>query len=173
MIIEQPVFNFLEVRIQDKYTQLWTSIAAETTTIKANRGGNINYGGVVTVDAGTLNIIIKNLFDPAVMQVLSPEMKIQVYNSTFATPDEGSVFLGTIDDIETNYVFNPTTNNMDAYVSIYASDAIASHTNRSVIGISTETGFQRWEDRIATLAAKSVTEVIIPSVNADVPIYSI
>lgn len=173
MIIEQPVLNFLQVRIQDKYSQLWTNIAAETTSIKSNRGGNINYGGLVTVNAGTLNVIIKNLFDPAVIQVLSPEMKIQVYNTTYATPDEGSIFLGTIDDIETNYVFNDATNNMDAYVSIYASDAVASHTNRSVLGISTETGYQRWEERIATLAAKSVTEVIVPTVNADVPIYTI
>jgi len=173
MIIEEAVLNFLQVRVQDKTTLAWTDIAAEATNIKSDRGGNINYGGIVTVDAGTVSIRLKNVYDPAVVNFLSPEMKLQVYNSTFDTPDAGSIFLGTIDDIETDYVFNSVTNNMDAYVSIYASDAIASHTNRSIIGISTTSGFQRWEERIETLADKSITEVVIPTVDADVPIYAI
>jgi len=173
MIVEEAVLNFLQVRVQDKTTLAWTDIAAEATTIKANRGGNINYGGIITVDVGVLNITLKNLYDPAVINFLSPEMKIQVYNSTFGTPDEGSVFLGTIDDIDTEYIFNTITNEMDAYVSIFASDAIASHTNTSVIGITTTNGFERWEERVATLEPYSLTEVVIPDVNADVPIYAI
>jgi hypothetical protein len=173
MIREEAVLNFLEVRVQDKDTLTWSSIAAEATTLSITRGGKQNYGGITSVDAGIVNIRLKNLYDPAVIDTITPQMKIQIYNTTFDTPDNGSIFLGVVDDIDSEYILNKATAEVDIYVNILASDAVATHNNITRNGVRTDDGFQRWEERIESLETSAVTEIVIPDVNADVLIYSI
>lgn len=160
-------YNYLRVRVQDKVTLAWTEILADGNEFVIDRGGSVGLLGLGSVNAGVLELTLYNAYDPAVVSTLSPKMKIQVYSTQFATPDEGSIYVGNIVDINTKYVRNRKTTAVDAYVTLTAVDAVQAHANVLVPGVSTAAGFHRWEERIAYLAPFALTTVDVPAINAN------
>lgn len=158
-------YDYLRVRVQNKSTLAWTEILSEGNELQIERGGTVGVLGLDSLNVGLATLVLYNSLDPAVVSTLSPRMNIQVYSTQFATPDEGSVYLGTIADINSTYVLNTRTFSIDTYVSITAVDAIQSHSNITVPGVTTTAGYQRWEERIATLAPYAITTINTPAIN--------
>jgi hypothetical protein len=165
-------YDYLRVRVQDKTTLVWTEILADSNDFNCKRGGNVGLLGLGSVNAGLLEMTLYNAYDPAVVSTLSPKMKVQVYSTQFATPDEGSIYVGNISDINTKYVRNKKTNDIDAYVTFTAVDALQSHANVTVPGVTTAAGFHRWEERIAYLAPFALTTVNVPAINTNTVVDS-
>lgn len=157
--------DYLAVRVQNKSTLAWTDILGSGNELQIERGGSVGVLGLSSVDTGTLQFTLYNALDPAITATLSPKMLIQVYSPLAATPDAGSVFLGKIVDINSTYVLNTRTNQIDTYVYVLATDAISDHANVTVPGVTTTAGFQRWEERISTLAPFSLTTINVPAIN--------
>lgn len=172
MILEQPVFNYLNLRVKNKDTGVWTEVLADAITVTCQRGGTLGVAGITSVDVGNLAVTLKNVLDPAIIPFLEPQMELQLYNKLSATPEIGSIFLGTIDDISTEYrLIN--NDEIVTLVSIYASDAVQAHANSTVPGVKTTAGFHSWEERIAYLDTFAKTELIIPDAEATTLVYSI
>lgn len=165
-------YDYLRVRVQDKSTLAWTEILADGNEFRCERGGSVDVLGLSSVNAGILEITLYNAFDPAVVATLSPKMKIQVYSTQFATPDEGSIYVGNIADIQTRYARNRKTNEYDSYVTITAVDAAQAHANILVPGVVTTAGYHRWEERISYLAPYALTTVNVPAINANTVVDS-
>lgn len=165
-------YDYLRVRVQNKSTLAWTDILSAGNELQIERGGTVGVLGLDSVNVGLATIVLYNSLDPAVVSTLSPKMPIQVYSTQFATPDEGSIYLGTIADIQSQYVLNTQTFAIDAYVSITAVDAVQAHSNVVVPGITTTAGYQRWEERISTLSPYAITTVNVPAINANTVIDS-
>lgn len=165
-------YDYLRVRVQDKTTLAWTEILADGNEFRIERGGNVGVLGLSSVNAGILEITLYNAYDPAVVATLSPKMKIQVYSTQFATPDEGSIYVGNIVDIQTRYARNKKTNDYDAYVTLTAVDAVQAHANVIVPGVTTAAGYHRWEQRIGVLAPYALTTVTVPDINTNTVVDS-
>lgn len=172
VIYNSKPYDYLRVRVQDKSTLAWTEILADGNEMQIQRGGSVGVLGIGSVNAGILQLVLYNALDPATVATLSPKMKVQVYSTEFATPDLGSVFVGNITDIGSNYVKNKKTGDLDVYVTLTAVDAVQSHANVIVPGVVTTAGYQRWEERIATLAPYALTTVTVPEINANTVIDS-
>lgn len=160
-------YDYLRLRVQDKTTLAWTEILSAGNEVQIDRGGNSGVLGLDSVNSGIATIVLYNSLDPAVVSTLQPKQKIQLYSTQFATPDAGSIYLGNIVDINSEYVQNSRTFAIDTYVTITAVDAVQSHANVTVPGITTATGFQRWEERISALAPFSLTTVNVPAINTN------
>ncbi len=158
-------YDYLRIRVQNKSTLVWTEILSAGNEVQIQRGGTVGVLGLDSVNVGLATIVLYNSLDPAVVATLSPRMPVQVYSTQFATPDEGSVYLGTIADINSAYVLNTTTFAIDTYVSITAVDAIQAHSNITVPGVTTTAGYERWEERIATLEPYAITDINVPDIN--------
>lgn len=150
----------------------WTEILSEGNELEISRGGNVGVLGLDSVNVGIANVVLYNSLDPAVVSTLSPKMLIQVYSTQFATPDEGSIYLGTIADINSDYVLNNQTFEIDTYVNITAVDAVQAHANVTVPGVSTTAGYHRWEERIDYLEPYAITTVNVPAINTNTVIDS-
>lgn len=172
MVYSSKPYDYLRVRVQNKTTLVWTEILADGNEFTCQRGGSVNVLNLSSVNAGILDLTLYNAYDPAVVSTLSPKMKIQVYSTQFATPDEGSIYVGNIVDIKTNYKRNDKSNDVDAYVNIVAVDAVQSHANVNVPGVTTTAGFHRWEERISTLAPYALTTVNVPAINTNTVVDS-
>ena len=160
-------YDYLRLRVQDKTTLAWTEILSEGNEIQIERGGTAGVLGLDAVNSGIATIVLYNSLDPAVVSTLQPKQKIQLYSTQFATPDAGSIYLGNIVDINSDYVMNSVMWEIDTYVSITAVDAVQSHANVTVPGITTTLGYQRWEERIASLAPYALTTVNVPAINTN------
>jgi len=158
-------YDYLRVRVQNKSTLAWTEIMDVGNEVQIDRGGNVGVLGLDSVNAGTLSITLFNSLDPSVVNTLQPKMKIQVYSTQFATPDLGSIYVGNIVDINSQYFMNNEKFKIDTYVTITAVDAVQAHSNITVPGVVTTAGFQRWEERIATLASSAITTINNPAIN--------
>jgi len=165
-------YDYLRVRVQNKTTLAWTEILAEGNEVQVSRGGTVGVLGLDSVNVGLATIVLYNSLDPAVVSTLSPKMAIQVYSTQFATPDEGSIYLGTIADITSEYVLNSQTFSVDTYVSITAVDAVQAHSNVTVPGVTTTAGYERWEERIATLEPYAITTINVPAINTNTVVDS-
>ena len=44
-------------------------------------------------------------------------------------------------------------------------DAIQAHSNITVPGVTTTAGYERWEERIATLEPYAITDINVPDIN--------
>lgn len=172
VIYNTKPYDYLRVRVQDKSTLAWTEILADGNEFRCERGGNVGVLGLSSVNAGILEITLYNAYDPAVVATLSPKMQVQVYSTQFATPDEGSVYVGNIVDIQTRYVRNRRTNDYDAYVTLTAVDAVQAHANVIVPGVSTTAGYHRWEERIDYLEPYALTTVNVPAISANTVVDS-
>ncbi len=172
MIYSTVPYDYLRVRVQDKSTLAWTEILSEGNELEISRGGNVGVLGLDSVNVGIANVVLYNSLDPAVVSTLSPKMLIQVYSTQFATPDEGSIYLGTIADINSDYVLNNQTFEIDTYVNITAVDAVQAHANVTVPGVSTTAGYHRWEERIDYLEPYAITTVNVPAINTNTVIDS-
>lgn len=159
--------DYLTVRVQDKSTLAWTDIISAGNDLQIERGGSAGVLGLSSVDTGTLQFTLYNALDPAVTATLSPKMLIQAYSPLASSPDAGSVFLGKIVDINSTYVLNTQTNQVDTYVYILATDAVYDHSNVTVSGVTTTAGYQRWEERISTLAPYALTTINTPAINTN------
>ena len=165
-------YDYLRVRVQDKSTLAWTEIMSAGNEVQIQRGGTVGVLGLDSVNVGIATIVLYNSLDPAVVATLSPKMKIQVYSTQFASADAGSIYLGTIADITSEYVLNSQTFAIDTYVSITAVDAVQAHANVTVPGVTTTAGYQRWEERISTLAPYAITTVNVPAINTNTVVDS-
>jgi hypothetical protein len=165
-------YDYLRVRVQNKSTLAWTEIMSAGNEIQIDRGGSVGVLGLDSVNAGTLSMTLFNSLDPAVVSTLQPRMKIQVYSTQFATPDLGSVYVGNIVDINSQYFMNNRDFDIDTYVTITAVDAVQSHANIQIPGVVTAATFQRWEERIATLAPYAITTINTPAINTNTVIDS-
>lgn len=160
-------YDYLRLRVQDKTTLAWTEILSAGNEVQIDRGGTAGVLGLDSVNSGIATIVLYNSLDPAVVSTLQPKQKIQLYSTQFATPDAGSIYLGNIVDISSEYVQNTRTFSIDTYVSITAVDAVQSHANVTVPGITTTLGYQRWEERISALAPYALTTVNVPAINTN------
>jgi hypothetical protein len=160
-------YDYLRVRVQNKSTLAWTEIMAAGQEVQIDRGGTVGVLGLDSVNAGTLSMTLFNSLDPAVVSTLQPKMKIQVYSTQFATPDLGSIYVGNIVDVNSKYFLNARDFDIDTYVTITAVDAVQSHSNVLVPGVVTAATFQRWEERIATLAPYALTTINTPAINTN------
>ena len=61
---------------------------------------------------------------------------------------------------------------IDTYVTITAVDAVQSHANIIVPGVVTAAGFERWEERISTLASSAITTINVPAINTNTVVDS-
>jgi len=165
MIYSTVPSDYLTIRVQDKSTLAWTDIISAGNELQIERGGSVGILGLSSVDTGTLQFTLYNALDPAVTATLSPKMLIQAYSPLAATPDDGSVFLGKIVDINSTYVLNTQTNQVDTYVYILATDAVYDHSNVTIDGVATTAGYERWEERIATLEPYALTTINVPAIN--------
>jgi hypothetical protein len=165
-------YDYLRVRVQNKSTLAWTEIMAAGNEINIDRGGFAGILGLDSVNVGLATFVLYNSLDPAVVSTLSPKMPIQVYSTQFATPDEGSIYLGTIADVSSQYVLNDRTFAIDTYVTITAVDAVQAHANITVPGVTTAAGYQRWEERISTLQPYAITTVNVPAINQNTVVDS-
>lgn len=165
-------YDYLRVRVQNKSTLAWTEIMSAGNEIQIQRGGTVGVLGLASVDAGTLSMTLYNSLDPAIVSTLQPKMKIQVYSTQFATPDLGSIYVGNIVDVNSEYFMNARNFDIDTYVTITAVDAVQSHANIQVSGVATTAGFQRWEERIGTLATYAITTVNTPAINTNTVVDS-
>lgn len=172
VIYNSKPYDYLRVRVQDKSTLAWTELLADGNEVRIQRGGSVGVLGIGSVNAGILELVLYNAFDPVTVSTLSPKTKIQVYSTQFATPDEGSIYVGNITDIRSSYVKNKKTGDMDTYVTVMAVDAVQSHANVIVPGVVTSAGYHRWEERIAYLAPYALTNVTVPDINANTVIDS-
>lgn len=172
VIYNSKPYDYLRVRVQDKDTLEWSEVLADGNEFRIERGGNVGVLGLSSVNAGVLEITFYNAYDPAVIDTLSPKMVVQVYSTQFATPDEGSIYVGNIVDIQTRYVRNRKTNDYDAYVTVTAVDAVQAHANVIVPGVTTTAGYHRWEERIDYLEPYALTTVAVPEINANTVIDS-
>lgn len=157
--------DYLAVRVQNKSTLAWSDVTGAGNDLQISRGGSVEVLGLSSVDTGTLEFTLYNSLDPAVTATLSPRMLIQVYSTLASSPDAGSVFLGKIVDISSSYVMNTVTNSIDTYVYVLATDAVSDHSNVNVPGVTTVAGYERWEERIATLAPYALTTINTPAIN--------
>jgi hypothetical protein len=57
--------------------------------------------------------------------------------------------------------------NIDTYVTITAVDAVQSHANVFIPGVTTTAGYERWEERIAGLAPFALKVVSVPAINTN------
>jgi hypothetical protein len=167
VIYNSKPYDYLRVRVQNKSTLAWTEILADGNEMQIQRGGSVGVLGIGSVNAGILELVLYNALDPAIVSTLSPKMKIQVYSTEFATPDLGSIYVGNITDISSKYFKNKKTNDLDVYVTLTAVDAVQSHANVTVAGVTTTAGFHRWEERISTLAPYALTTVTVPDINTN------
>ena len=165
-------YDYLRVRVQNKSTLAWTEIMSAGNEIQIDRGGSVGVLGLDSVNAGTLSMTLFNSLDPAVVSTLQPKMKIQVYSTQFATPDLGSIYVGNIVDVNSKYFLNTRNFDIDTYVTITAVDAVQSHANVFVPGVVTAATFQRWEERIATLAPYALTTINTPAINTNTVVDS-
>lgn len=165
-------YDYLRVRVQNKSTLAWTEILADGNEFSCSRGGSVGVLGLSSVNAGILELTLYNAYDPAVVSTLSPKMKIQLYSTQFATPDEGSIYVGNLVDIQTRYVRNRKTNDYDAYVTLTAVDAVQAHANVLVPGVVTTAGYHRWEERISYLQPYALTTVNVPAINVNTVVDS-
>jgi hypothetical protein len=165
-------YDYLRVRVQNKSTLAWTEIMDVGNEIQIERGGSAGVLGLDSVNSGIMSMTLYNSLDPAVVNTLQPKMKIQVYSTQFATPDLGSIYVGNIVDINSQYFLNERKFDIDTYVTITAVDAVQSHANISVPGIVTAAGFHRWEERIGVLAPLAITTVNVPAINTNTVIDS-
>jgi hypothetical protein len=172
MIYTNVPYDYLRVRVQNKSTLAWTEIMDVGNEIQIDRGGTVGVLGLDSVNAGTLSMTLFNSLDPAIVSTLQPRMKIQVYSTQFATPDLGSIYVGNIVDIKSQYFLNSRTFSIDTYVSLTAVDAVQSHANVVVPGVVTTPGFHRWEERIAALAPLAITTVASPAINTNTVVDS-
>ena len=172
MIYTTVPFDYLRVRVQDKSTLAWTEIMDKGNEIQIDRGGSVGVLGLDSVNAGTLSMTILNALDPVVVNTLQPKMKIQVYSTLFATPDLGSIYLGNIVDVSSQYFLNNRKFDLDTFVTITAVDAVQSHSNIQIPGVITAAGFHRWEERIDVLASSAITTVNVPAINTNTVVDS-
>lgn len=167
MIYSTVPYDYLRVRVQDKSTLAWTEIFADGNELKIGRGETVGVLDLDSVNVGIAEIVLYNSLDPAVVSTLSPKMQIQVYSTLASSADEGSIYLGTIADINSSYVLNTQTFAIDTYVTITAVDAVQAHANVTVPGVTTAAGYQRWEERIDTLEPYAITTVNVPAINTN------
>lgn len=172
MIYTTVPFDYLRVRVQDKSTLAWTEIMDKGNEIQIDRGGSVGVLGLDSVNAGTLSMTILNALDPVVVNTLQPKMKIQVYSTLFATPDLGSIYVGNIVDVSSQYFLNNRKFDLDTFVTITAVDAVQSHSNIQIPGVVTAAGFHRWEERIGVLASSAITTVNVPAINTNTVVDS-
>ena len=172
MIYSTVPYDYLRVRVQDKSTLAWTEILSDGNELKIGRGGTVGVLGLDSVNVGIAEVVLYNSLDPAVVATLSPKMKIQVYSTLAASADEGSIYVGTIADINSSYVLNTQTFAIDTYVTITAVDAVQAHANVTVPGVTTTAGYQRWEERIDTLEPYAITTVNVPAINTNTVVDS-
>lgn len=201
------IANFNVVcEVYNDATSTWEEVLGASTRVSSIRGGNVGVAGLTSVEVGTfsINILDTSLngqYDPAQIALLRPNQPIRCYiddSSVFADPPtDGAIFTGHIQDIATNYFYQPGTQTQYVNVTIYAADAVSSHAGITVttgvvdngtakepgfIGTTfngtadTAAGYQRWEDRINDLStgfAASSTPVPTVVINSPDPIYSI
>lgn len=172
MIYNTVPYDYLRVRVQNLTTLVWTEIMSEGNEIQIERGGTVGVLGLDSVNAGTMSMTLFNSLDPALVSTLKPRMPIQLYSTQFATPDEGSIYLGNIVDINSTYFMDNRDFGIDTYVTITAVDALSSHANIEVPGVITTAGFHRWEERIDYLEPYAITTVNVPAINTNTVVDS-
>jgi hypothetical protein len=172
MIYNTVPYDYLRVKVKDKVTGVYTDIMSAGNEIQIERGGTVGVLGLDSINAGILSMTLYNSLDPAVVSTLSPGMEILVHSTQFATIGPGTIYSGNIVDINSSYFMNTRDFDIDTYVTITAVDAVQSHANVTVPGITTTAGFQRWEERIDTLVPYALKPVVVPAINTNTVIDS-
>lgn len=147
---------------------LWTTYLASATRVTAKRGGK-RTGAGNTMDVGTLNITLVNQGDPTDTPDMRPNAPIRIRSKLTGLP----MFTGTVSDIDTTHNINKATNEINTFVQIVAVDGVQSHANTIRYGAVSPGGFERWESRIARLAASATAPVNPPALDAPIVRYSI
>lgn len=161
LIIEEPVYEFVDVRVLNKSTGVPTTILANGITASITRGNEAGVAGIASVEVGSATITLKDpetpLYDPTTTSLLQPNMPIEVYKKgDTALP----IFTGVILDLATRYEFHPIfRNQLVTYVDIYAVDAVSewggkvyADSSYPISGVTSEpTTSETWANRITRI----------------------
>ena len=160
-IIEQPIYNYVDVRVLDKVTGDPTELLANGITMQIQRGNDAGVAGLASVEVGSALITLLDpaipVYDPTTTSLLQPNMVIEVYQQGDPT---NPIFTGVILDLSTRYQFDPVfTDKLLTYVDIYAVDAVSEwggkvypDSSYPVSGVSGEPATSEpWSDRITRI----------------------
>jgi hypothetical protein len=126
-INEQPVYDWVDVRVLNKTTGSPTLILADGITVRIQRGNDAGIAGIASVEVGSAIISLMDpatpIYDPTTTSLLQPNMPIEVYEKGDPTVP---IFTGVILDLATRYEFHPIfRDTLVTYVDIYAVDAVS------------------------------------------------
>jgi len=187
-INEQPVYDWVDVRVLNKSTGVPTAILADGITVRIQRGNDAGIAGIASVEVGSAVISLMDpttpIYDPTTTSLLQPNMPIEVYKKgDDATP----IFTGVVLDLATRYEFHPIfRSTLVTYVDIYAVDAVSEwggkvykDSSYPVSGTSTEPATsETWQNRITRIKDSLDAEyannsvINVPSAVADVLLYT-
>lgn len=188
MITEQAVLSLLEVEILGPTDGFilgrsrldvddlgpgasaihWVPYLASALSVNIQRGGK-RAGVINTIDVGTLNISLKDEGDPTETPDMRPNTPIRLRSKLSDKP----LFTGAISDIDMTHTVDKQTNDIVTVVTISAVDGVQAHANITRSGALAPGGFERWEERIARLAASSGAPINPPPVDAPIVSYSL
>lgn len=168
MIAEHPLLGILTLETYDPDTAAWTAWTPDLNQTTIQRGGARN-GPTTTVEPGILTARLVNAGDPLAGSTLRPNLPLRI------RAGEEPIFTGRIHDLATTYELDKSSGELTTFVSISASDAVASLANTIRYGAVTDggIGFETWAQRINRLALSAVTTVDPPGDDSPIVRYSL
>lgn len=146
-----PTIDLLTLQLWDGAWDDWTGTV---------RSISIQRGGAVTVDVGTMTVVLIRDDDPLADDAIQPGQPIRVVRKS--TTD--AIFTGVVQDADVGIVRDGGGLTRNA-VTVIAVDAVASHVKNTRYGAVTDggVGHETWVARITRLATSSDTSVSLPS----------
>lgn len=132
----------------------WVDWSGTVSSISIKRGGSI------TVDVGTMTVVLVRSDDPLADASIKPGQKVRVVRHGTTNP----IFTGVIRDAAVGIVKDSGGLTRNA-ITIVAEDAVASHAKNTRYGAITDAGVghETFVARITRLATSSDTTVSLPS----------
>lgn len=143
--------DLLTVQLYDSGWQDWTGT---TSSISIRRGGQ------VTVDVGTMTLVLVRDDDPLADDAIMPGQQIRVVRYGTSTP----IFTGAVQDASVG-IIRDNGGLVRNQITVVAVDAVASHAKNTRYGAITDggVGHETFVARVTRLATSSDTTVSLPS----------
>lgn len=187
MINEQPVIRLVEVELRtptggfilgQSHLNIdglgsgadltWAPYLADSTSVEAVRGGK-RAGVTNTMDVGTMTVSLLNAANPLTNPFVQPNVPVRLRSKGDSEP----FFTGTLSDVDMTHEVDKSTGEVFTFVTLVVVDAVQAHANTNRYGAVSPDGYERWESRIARLAASSAVPINAPVVDAPVVKYSL
>lgn len=152
----KPTIDLLTVQLFDSTWNDWTGTTASIS---------IQRGGAVTVDVGTMTLVLVREDDPLADDAIVPGQPIRVVRYGTSNP----IFTGVVQDADVS-ILRDEGGLVRNQITVVAVDAVASHAKNTRYGAvsSGGAGHETWVQRITRLATSSETPVSLPT-EPDVP----